>query len=116
VARVKEIESELERRNRATLRDRESNLPKYLGNSVGAPPERPSEKHEWRKAVSAIEGYRERYEVTDEKRALGPEPRTSDQRWEREQVERHIEEHNDRRLGRSRDDDVGLERSFELTP
>jgi Ti-type conjugative transfer relaxase TraA len=58
VARVKEIESELERRNRATLRDRESNLPKYLGNSVGAPPERPSEKHEWRKAVSAIEGYR----------------------------------------------------------
>jgi len=96
------------------LRDRESNLPRYLETCVGAVPERPSEKHEWRKAVSAIEGYRERYGITDEKRALGREPRTSDQRWEREQVERHVEEHNDRRLGRSRDDH-GIERRLEFT-
>ncbi|MDP9068419.1 MAG: relaxase domain-containing protein [Actinomycetota bacterium] len=115
VTRVEEIESELERRNRATLRDRENNLPKYLESWVGAMPERPSEKHEWRKAVSAIEGYRERYGITDEKRALGPEPRNADQRWEKEQVERHIEEHNGRRLGRSHDNDVGLERSLEMS-
>ena len=112
VARVEEIESELERRNRATVRGRESSLPKYLERCVGAVPERPSEKQEWRKAVSAIEGYRERYGITDEKRALGPEPRGSHQRWEKEQVERHIEEHNDRRFGRSRDNDVVLERSL----
>ena len=115
VARVVEIESELERRNRATLRDRESNLPRYLESCVGALPERPSERHEWRRAVSAIEGYRERYGITDEKQALGPEPRNADQRREKEQAERHIEEHNDRRLGRSRDTDVALERSLELT-
>ncbi len=114
VGRLQEIENELERRNRALLRDRESNLPTYLEQSVGQAPERPSEKNEWRKTVLAIEDYRDRYDITDQKRALGSEPRDRDQRWERDRVERMVEETNDRRLGRSREKDAGLELSLEL--
>lgn len=109
-----EIEIELERRNRALLRDRESNLPTYLAQSVGQAPERPSEKNEWRKTVLAIEDYRDKYNITDQKRALGSEPRDRDQSWERDRVERMVEETNDRRLGRSREKDAGLELSLEL--
>lgn len=98
------------------LRDRESNLPTYLDQSVGQVPERPSEKNEWRKTVLAIEDYREKYDITDQKRALGKEPRNTEQRLEKERVEQQIEDHNDRRLGRSRDDDIGIERSLELSP
>jgi hypothetical protein len=114
VGRVQEIENELERRNRALLRDREGNLPTYLAQSVGQVPERPSAKSEWRKIVLAIEDYRDKYDITDQKRALGSEPRSHDQRWERDQVERMVEERNDRRLGRSREKDAGLELSLEL--
>ncbi|MCA1703318.1 MAG: hypothetical protein LC808_08670, partial [Actinobacteria bacterium] len=64
-------ESELAHRNKALLRDRENNLPKYLENSVGAIPERPSERTEWRQTVLAIEDYREKYDVKDRNRALG---------------------------------------------
>lgn len=115
LGRVQEIENELGRRNRALLRDRESNLPKYLENSIGRVPERPSEKIEWRKAVVAIEGYRQKYDVIDQSRALGREPRNADQRWEKEKVEREIEDHNDRRLGLSREE-RGLERTLEFSP
>jgi len=115
VGRVQEIENELERRNRALLRDRESNLPTYLAQSVGQAPERPSEKNEWRKAVLAIEDYRDKYDITDQKRALGAEPRNAEQRREKEEVDRQIEDHSDRRLGRSRENDVGLERSLEIS-
>lgn len=115
MGRVQEIENELERRNRAMLRDRETNLPTYLEQSVGQVPERPSEKNEWRKTVLAIEDYRDKYDITDQKRALGAEPRNAEQRREKEGVDRQIEDHNDRRLGRSRENDVGIERSLELS-
>lgn len=114
VGRVQEIENELERRNRALLRDRESNLPTYVDQSVGQAPERPSEKNEWRKTVLAIEDYREKYDITDQEKALGKEPRNTEQRLEKERVEQQIEDHNDRRLGRTRDD-IGIERGLELT-
>lgn len=114
VGRVQEIENELERRNRALLRDRENSLPNYLENSVGNAPERPSERNEWNKAVIAIENYREKYGITDETRALGKQPRDPDQRWERDQVERTVEDTNEKRLGRSRGDDFGRELSLEL--
>ncbi len=114
VGRVQEIENELERRNRALLRDRESSLPTYLEQSVGQVPERPSEKNEWRKTVLAIEHYRDKHGVIDERNALGKEPRDREQRWEKEQVERMVEETNDKRLGRSKDEDFGRELSLEL--
>jgi Ti-type conjugative transfer relaxase TraA len=112
--RLQAIDDELNRRNRALLRDRENNLPNYLENSVGNAPDRPSEKNEWSKAVIAIENYREKYGITDETRALGKQPRDRDQRWERDQVERTVEGTNEKRLGRSREDDYGRELSLEL--
>jgi hypothetical protein len=116
VDRAQVIESELAIRNKVLLRDRENSLPKYLENTVGPVPERPSERAEWRQAVLAIEDYRGQYGIKDRNRALGGEPRNADQRWDREQAERTIEEANDRRLGRSQDRDDGLERSLELSP
>jgi Ti-type conjugative transfer relaxase TraA len=112
--RLQVIDDELNRRNRALLRDRENSLPNYLENSVGNAPERPSEKSEWSKAVIAIENYREKYGITDETHALGKQPRDQDQRWERDQVERTVEDTNEKRLGRSREDDFGRELSLEL--
>jgi hypothetical protein len=114
VERAEQIENELSLRNRALLRDRENELPKYLESAVGAVPERPSEKNEWRQSVLAIEDYRDKYEIKDRNRALGGEPRTADQRLEKERVERTVEESNDRRVGRSRENDVGRELSTEL--
>jgi len=46
VDRAQVIENELAHRNKALLRDRENNLPKYLENTVGAIPERPSKRKE----------------------------------------------------------------------
>lgn len=114
VQRTQVIESELAHRSRALLRDRENTLPKYLENVVGPLPERPSEKSEWRQTVLAIEAYRDRYDINDRDRALGGKPGNRDQRREKEQVENTIEETHAKRLGRTRDQDVGLERSFEL--
>lgn len=115
VGRVQEIESELERRNRALLRDRESNVPNYLAQSVGPVPDRPSEKNEWGKTVLAIEDYRERYGITDHENALGGTPRSAEQRLDKEEIERNIDERRERAAGRSRDDDFGIERSLELS-
>jgi Ti-type conjugative transfer relaxase TraA len=114
IARVMQIEDELARRSQAVLRDRESHLPAYLESAVGPVPERPSERNDWRKCVAAIENYRDKHGVTDERNALGKEPRDREQRWEKEQVERMVEETNDKRLGRSRDEDFGRELSLEL--
>lgn len=114
IGRALQIENELARRDRALLRERESKLPKYLESTVGPAPERPSERKDWRKAVLAIEGYREKYGIGDRNKPFGREPRNTDQRLDREQVERTVEEVNDRRHGRSHDRDVGLERSLEI--
>ena len=111
VGRAQHIENELGRRTRALIADRESALPAYLESSVGSIPERPSEKRSWRQAVVAVESYREKYGVKDRNRALGGEPRNHEQRLEKEQVERTVEETNDKRLGRSREDDIGMELS-----
>jgi len=113
--RAQAIESELAHRNRALLRERENSLPKYLESAVGPVPERPSERAEWRQTVLTIEDYREKYEIKDRNRALGGEPRNAGQRQEKERIERDIDDRNDRRHGRSRDDDMGIERSLELT-
>lgn len=115
VERAQVIESELAIRNKALLRDRESNVPKYLENTVGPVPERPSERAEWRQSVLAIESYREKYGIKDRNRALGGEPRNAEQRQEKEQIERDMDDRNDRRHGRSRDNEVGIERSLELS-
>ena len=116
VERAQVIENELAHRNKALLRDRENNLPKYLESTVGAIPERPSERKEWRQTVLTIEDYREKYGVKDRNRALGGEPRNAEQRHEKERIESDIVDRNDRRQGRSRDDDLGIERNMELSP
>ncbi|MEA2435260.1 MAG: hypothetical protein QOG54_2717 [Actinomycetota bacterium] len=115
VNRVQQIENELGRRNRAMLRDRESDFPQYLEKTVGAIPERPSEREAWRQTVLRIEDYREKYGVKDRNRALGGEPRNAEQRHEKDQIESDIDEGKNRRNGRSRDKDVGIERGLELT-
>jgi hypothetical protein len=112
VERAQVIENELAHRNKALLRDRENNLPKYVERTIGPVPERPSEKSEWRQTVLMIEDYREKYEIKDPNRALGGEPRNSEQRHHKEQVEREIDERHHRRLDRSRDYDLGIERSL----
>jgi hypothetical protein len=115
VERAEQIENELVLRNRALLRDRENELPKYLESAVGPVPERPSEKNEWRQTVLAIEDYREKYGVKDRNRALGGEPRNTDQRHEKEQLERDIDDRNDRRQNVSRNLDSSVERTLELS-
>jgi hypothetical protein len=109
--RAQQLEGELSRRERALLCDRENNLPKYLDSAAGPMPERPSERAGWRQTVLAIEDYREKYEIKDQNRALGGEPRNAEQRLDKERVERTVEETNDRCLGRSREDDSGMELS-----
>jgi hypothetical protein len=109
--RSQQIESELSHRDRALLCDRENDLPKYLESAVGEVPERPSEKLEWRKTVLMVEQYREKYEIKDQNRIFGREPRGLAQRLEKERVERTLEERNERRLGLSREDGVGMELS-----
>jgi len=52
--------------------------------------------------------------IKDRNRALGGEPRNTEQRHEKAQIERDIEDRNDRRHDRSRDDDQGIERSLDL--
>lgn len=116
IERLETIEAELNHRNRALLRDRETNLPKYLEGIVGSVPDRPSQKSEWRQTVLAIEDYRERYGVKDGSRALGGKPRNTEQRQEKEKIERDIEDRNERRQDRTRDDDLGIERTLELSP
>ena len=116
VERAQAIESELAHRSRALLRDRENSLPKYLESAVGPVPERPSEKYEWRQTVLTIEDYREKYGIKDRNRALGGEPRSAEQLQEKERIERDIDDRRERRHGRSRDDDFGMERSLELSP
>ncbi len=115
VERAERIENELAVRNKAMLRDRENELPKYLESAVGPVPERPSERTQWRQSVLAIEDYRDKYGIKDPNRALGGEPRNTEQRHEKERIERDIEDRSDRHHGRSRDDDFGIERSLELT-
>lgn len=112
--RTQAIEGELAHRNRALVRDRENCLPKYLESAVGPVPERPSERADWRETVLTIEDYREKYGIKDRNRALGGEPRNAEQRYEKEQIERDIDDRNDRRHGRSRDDEFGIERSLDL--
>jgi hypothetical protein len=114
VERAEVVERELAYRSRALLRERENDLPKYLECSLGQPPDRPSERAEWRESVLAIEDYRESYGIKDRNHALGGEPRNAEQRLDRERVERTIEEANNNRLGRSRESEVGLELSREL--
>lgn len=114
IERARVIESELAIRNKTLLRDRENSLPKYLENIVGPLPDRPSQRAEWRQTVLAIEDYRVKYCIKDRNRALGGEPRNAEQRLEKERVERTVEGTNDRRLGGSREADVGLELSREL--
>ncbi len=115
VERWLHIENELGRRDMALLRERGNELPKYLENAVGPAPARPSERKEWGQAVLTIESYREKYGIKDRNKALGGEPRNTDQRLDRQQAERTVEEVNDRRLGRTRERDAGLERSLELS-
>ncbi|MPZ69908.1 MAG: relaxase domain-containing protein [Actinobacteria bacterium] len=114
IGRALQVENESARRDKALLRERESELPKYLENTVGPVPERPSERKDWCKAALAIEGYREKYGIEDRNKPFGRAPRNTDQRLDREQAERTVEEINDRRLDRSQDRDVGLERSLEI--
>ncbi len=114
VERAEIIESELAHRNRALLRERENDLPKYLESAVGRVPERPSEKTEWRQTVLAIEDYRESYGIEDPDRALGGRPRSGEQQREKDQIERSISDRDWRRSNLSRDQGNGREITLEL--
>jgi hypothetical protein len=109
---VQEIEDELQRRDRALLPgtgDERAALPR--GDRRARSRTTVGEIRVGKDGL-AIETYREKYGIADVKRALGGKSQGIKQRLAKERIEASIEE----RAGRSRDDDLGIERSQELTP
>jgi hypothetical protein len=60
-------------RGRVDLRALELERPGWM-RELGQPPATVKGQRAWRQAVSRVEQYRERYQITDPDRALGPEP------------------------------------------
>ena len=68
----------------------EAAMPRYLVQAVGNRPMKPSDRALWHEAVRAIERYRERWSITDQRRALGTAPDNTAQRLERDSVKQQI--------------------------
>ncbi|HEX5268368.1 MAG TPA: MobF family relaxase [Acidimicrobiales bacterium] len=93
--------------------------PSYLVSAIGPPPRSSEERRTWRAAAGAVEAYRDRWEVRDVSRPLGPEAvgrgpagsedRSGLQRAERQEVARLLRS-TALRLGRSLDAGRGRDR------
>jgi len=78
--------------------------PGYILEVLGPVPASTRGRRAWRQAAAEIEQYRRTYQVTDPDRALGPAPRDSGQRADRQQARTAIERvHTKQRADRSRD-------------
>ncbi len=89
--------------------------PRYLTAELGQPGRDRAERAEWRSAAAAIEDFRERWGVTDDRRAFGPckEAGLSHEAFEleRQAVKGSLAEQRfQRRLGNSPSDGLGLGR------
>src|SRR5438309_6574562 len=85
--------------------------PDYLTGELGPYPDRPSQRRTWERAATRIEMYRESFGVTDEKSALGEQPREHRQRdaWRiaRRDIDRAARELG-RAVARDRGEGVGI--------
>ena len=100
------LDAEVERRVDARARAAERETPAYLERELGRPPDSQLDRAPWRAAARAIEGYRERYGVTDERLALGREPRGLDQLLARQEAGREVGREIVRRHGLDRGIDL----------
>ncbi|MGA2210364.1 MAG: MobF family relaxase [Acidimicrobiales bacterium] len=57
----------------SSSRAAEAARPRYLTSLLGTPPQTPADRRTWRGAAAEVEAYRERWQVTDPRRALGAE-------------------------------------------
>jgi hypothetical protein len=96
IGRYAAIGEELDRRRRQAARAAAIEKPAYLIAELGRYPDRPSQRGTWERAATRVEMYRESFGVTDEKNALGKEPREHRQReaWRiaRRDVDRALRE------------------------
>jgi hypothetical protein len=76
---------------RATGLAIEADRPGYVLEALGPVPASARGGRAWRQAAAQIEQYRNTYGITDPVRALGPEPRDSAQRSDRQRACRAIE-------------------------
>jgi hypothetical protein len=76
---------------RATGMAVEQERPGYVLEALGPVPESTRGRRAWRQAAAQIEDYRRTYQITDPDRALGPEPRDSAQRADRQRVRTAID-------------------------
>ena len=76
---------------RATGLAIEQERPGYVLEALGRMPESTRGRRVWRQAAAEIEDYRHTYQITDPERALGPEPRDSAQRTDRQRVRTAID-------------------------
>jgi conjugative relaxase-like TrwC/TraI family protein len=91
--------------------------PPYILRELG---ERPAERFKgegWDRAVHRIEGYRQEYGITNQRSALGREPKDSSQRMARRSAEASLREAQrrlglQRQLAKSRERGIGIERSL----
>ena len=54
----------------------EAARPSYLTRHAGVPPQAPADREMWRSAAAAIESYRDRWEITDDRHAFGRQAAT----------------------------------------
>jgi hypothetical protein len=79
------IRRELAWRQRAEGRAAEGEMPQYLVDFLGPRPESVRGARRWRQLASDVQDYRREHGITDDVRALGPEPKHADlahqQKW-----------------------------------
>jgi hypothetical protein len=72
------IRRELAWRQRAEGRAAEGQMPQYLVDFLGLRPESVRGARRWRQLAAGVQEYRREYGITDEVRALGPDPKQAD--------------------------------------
>ena len=83
VRRLDALGRELWWREQQRALEAEVSMPRYLAETVGECPMKPSERAAWHEAVKAIESYRTRWGVDDAEVALGGDPEVDAQAFER---------------------------------
>jgi hypothetical protein len=96
----------------------EADQPSYVLGALGLVPASTRGHRAWRQAAAQIADYRRTYQITDLERALGPEPRHTAQRADRQRVRTAIErvQTKQRATDRSRDPQPTIERTQQPRP
>ncbi|MGH8898232.1 MAG: hypothetical protein ACRDZ4_14725 [Egibacteraceae bacterium] len=97
--RDREIRTELAWRARAQSKAHQIDTPEWLAGLLGPLPDSRRGQRTWRAAAEKVTGYRDRYQITDEREALGTQPRGLAQRRDWRECQQNIE----RIRGRDRD-------------